>query len=343
MKKKTLITTLSVAVLFVILFSIFSDVVISSVKYSLQMCYASVIPSLFPFFILSEFIMSVVAGLNISGTAISFLSGLITGFPTGIKNVCTLYEKGTIDKSRATALLHCTANASPAYIVAFIGICIIKSRTAGIILLISQTVCAFAVALFFGCFKKGNHKCRYASVINLTEVACVSISNSVLSCLYVCGYIVFFGIIADIAIRIGIPQAISNIIFFLPKEQVYSVAVGIIEITRGMLSLDFTAHQSVIIASVILAFSGISVIMQCISCTIKVGLPARGIITGKLCYTLLMPCITACISKFMPVTPTHTETNTGVIPMMLFILFILFCIIFIYNIFDKRNKRLYNS
>ena len=135
MRKIKPIITISSAVILIAVFSLRSDIVIESVMYSLRLCYGSVIPSLFPFFILCEFLMSATAGAGSNHCTAAFATGLITGFPTGVRNVCKLYSDGNIDKKSACALLHCTANASPAYIVAFIGVCIIGSKTAGIILL----------------------------------------------------------------------------------------------------------------------------------------------------------------------------------------------------------------
>lgn len=343
MKKKKLILTISIAILLVLLFSVFESTVIDSVKHSLNMCYTSVIPSLFPFFILCEFIMALLSQFRSSGTVPVYLSSLVTGFPTGVKNVCTLYKNGVIDRKRATALLHCTANASPAYIVAFIGICIIKSRKAGIILLISQVLSSFACAVFFGCFKRTEKVSSRINVINITDVACESISSSVSACLYVCGYIIFFGVIADIVSVLGIPDIIASILPYFPKEQINSTVIGLIELTRGISMLDFTSQSAIITAAVILGFSGISVILQCISQTVKAKLPKMPIITGKLIYTLLMPLITSCIVKIMPISDTEAiRANSDILNLTLFLTFILFCIVFIYIIFDKTNKRLYN-
>lgn len=344
MKKIKPILTISSAIILIALFSLCSKTVIDSVMYSLRLCYTSVIPSLFPFFILCEFLMSAAAGIGTNYSVTAFAAGLITGFPTGVRNVCRLYTEGCIDKKSASALLHCTANASPAYIVSFIGICIIKSKTAGIILLVSQILCAFACAVFFGCFKKGNTKKSRLSVLNITEIACESLSNSVMSCLYVCGYIIFFGIIADIAASAGLAQLAARILFFLPEGQAGALSIGIIEITRGVYMLDFSEKGAIVIAAVIVAFSGISVIMQCISCVIKAGLPKRPLITGKLIYTVLMPIIAKCLSELISVDGGKSPgTDMPITTFILFVIFLAACIIFIYNYFDKSKNRMYNK
>lgn len=343
MKNKKLILTISIAILLVFLFSVFESTVIDSVKHSMKICYTSVIPSLFPFFILCEFIMALISKFRSTGPFLVYITSLVTGFPTGVKNVCTLYKNGGINKKQATALLHCTANASPAYVIAFIGICIIKSRTAGVILLISQILCSLACAVFFRCFKNNKKSSARIGVINVTDVACESISSSVSACLCVCGYIIFFGVIADITLYLNIPDIIASVIPFLPKEHISCAVVGIIELTRGISILDFKSESAIITASVILGFSGISIILQCISQTVKAGLPKLPIITGKLIYTVLMPLITSCIIKIIPIGATESvRTRSNLINLTLFLMFILFCIVFIYIIFDKTNKRLYN-
>ncbi len=341
MKKLRQIIILAVSAAVIVLFSFCSGTVMQSVKYSLALCYNSVIPSLFPFFILCEFLMKAVSGAGVNRTVSAFACGLVTGFPTGVKNVCDLYAAGELDRAQAISLLHCTANASPAYMVSFIGICLIGSRTAGIILLLSQTLCAFACAVFFGCFSK--RKSRDAGkVINITETACASISNAVTSCLNVCGYIVFFGIVADIAKKLGIIQSVSDALVFLPKEQAQALITGMIEISRGIAMLDFTQKGAIVTAAFITAFSGVSVIMQCISCLSAAKLPKRPLIAGKLVYSVLMPITAGALGSLAPISISGRKENMPVLSFILFVIFITACIFFIRNFFDKRPKRIYN-
>lgn len=333
MKKFKYITLTILTALAIAVFSAMSDTVISSVKYSLKLCYASVIPSLFPFFILCEFLMQVAGGISKRATYTAFISGLITGFPTGVNNVCKLYEAGSIDKKTATALLHCTANASPAYIVTFIGACIIKSRSAGFALLAAQTVSSFACAVFFRCFNKSETKS--GGVVNITESASHAVTNSVTNCLYVCGYIIFFGIFADI---------LTKWLCFIPSLRLKAIIIGVLEITRGMELIDFKDSEAIVTASVILAFSGISVIMQCINCAVKAKLPAKPIVVGKLAYVSIMPGIAYILYRFIPSSAAQTpKTHGNITAVITVLIFLIFCIAAIYNIFDKSRTKLYNE
>ena len=236
MKKFKITTTIVLTTISVLIFSLNAQTVSESVKNSLAICYNSVIPSLLPFFILCEFLMQLCLGITLSANLLAFGGGLITGFPTGIKNVCTLYQNGSLTNSQATSLLHCCANASPAYIVAFIGGHIIKDRSIGMILLISQVLTAIVCGLFFGAFKKSAKTKPHAII--LTTAACNAVCESVLSCLYVCGYIIFFGIFADILLS-------TEIISSLPWQS-KSVIIGCIEITRGVKLIEFSDPKAII-------------------------------------------------------------------------------------------------
>lgn len=311
-----------IVICFILIFSANSEIVTASVKQSLYLCYSSVIPSLLPFFIICDFLIALSSGISAPANLLAFGSGLITGFPTGVKNVCSLYQNGDLDKKSAISLLHCTANASPAYILAFIGGALIHNRNAGFVLLISQALCAVICAIIFGAFKKAPDK--RGGTVKITEAFCSAVTESVLSCLYVCGYIIFFGIFADLLLS-------SEFMTVFPRD-LQALIVGMVEISRGLSIIDFEGEFAIVFAAVILAFSGVSVIMQCISCTVKVGLPYSAILVGKCTYIILMPIISYGIFKYFKS-----------IPFLLFVVFIWFISMLVYIFFDKSKKALYNK
>lgn len=334
-KKYFLIITSAACIL---VFSMNSKIVMNSIKYSLELCYNSVIPALFPFFVLSEFFISLLACTKLNPTVYLFVSGLLTGFPNGTKSVCRLYQNGTIDKKTAVKLLYCTANASPAYIISFIGLCILKSRAIGIIIFLSQVITSLLCAISFKAFQK--NKLYNISTICITETACNSITGSVSGCLNVCGYIIFSGIFADIAIAYKLPEIISKLLFFIPKNIINAVFIGGIEITRGIGLIDIENGFSVIIVSIIIGFSGLSVMLQCVNCSVKSKLPSKPIIFGKIIYSFMMPLISFCLLKIIPIT-YNKSFNT--LSSLIMIIFLIFLAIFLYIFFDKSYKRLYNK
>ncbi len=335
-KNKNIFLIVTVAFV-IILFSINTTTILASITHSLKLCASSVIPALFPFFVLSEFLISLVAGTGANPTVFALICGMMTGFPTGTKNVCSLYRENKIDKKTATALLYCTANASPAYIVSFIGVCMIGSKNAGIILLVSQCICALVCFFALKGYKK-TPKNHY-SVINLTDVACSAINGSVTGCLNVCGYIIFMGAIADIVIQYKIPDLFAKIFFYLPENCVKAVVIGFFEISRGIEAVDFSKSYAVVTSAVIIGFSGVSIILQCINCANDVNLPKLPILKGKLIYAFTMPFIAYTLSDLFPISFYKPSKMFG---KTIFLIFILFFAVFLYIIFDKSFKKLYN-
>lgn len=323
MKKLKKIILIAFCLVLLVTFSANSKTVIESIKNSLIMCYNSVIPSLFPFLVLSEFLISVLSTTKINPTVYLFICGLLTGFPNGTKGVCKLYSKNKISKESAVKLLYCTANASPAYIVSFIGMCILGSKSIGYIILISQFICSIMCAIGFGAFKKSIK--TYPGIINLTETACNSITGSVSACLNICGYIIFFGIFADIISKL----ICSN-----------SILIGILEITRGVSLINLNNSNSIILISFLVGFSGLSIIMQCINYVVKYNLPIKPIIISKFIYSFLMPAITYCLIKIVPIKYEHAINKFSSLVLLIFIIFLGF---FLYIFFDKLYKRLYNK
>ena len=97
-----------------------SDLVRIGAEEGLQLCLYSVLPSLFPFFVLSSLLLSlgfaeslgrllfpVMNGLfHLGGNGASALAlGLIAGYPSGARAVSRLYEDGLCGKEEAEHLL----------------------------------------------------------------------------------------------------------------------------------------------------------------------------------------------------------------------------------------------
>lgn len=337
MKKFRNYILLFILIILIIVFSFNSNTVFESVKNSLLLCSQSVIPSLFPFFVLSEILITILSSTSLNPTVYCFICGLFGGFPTGTKNVCSMYQNKTLTKKQATALLYCTANASPAYIISFIGICMLKSRALGIILFFAQIISALICAITFGALSR--EKAVSIKTINVAELACSGISNAVTSCIYVCGYIVFMGIFADLLTASGLLEYMFNFLKLNNTGTISAIIVGSIEITRGIELIDFQSNNSIIPIAILLGFSGISVILQCISNTAKSSLPSFPIILNKLIYAIIMPFLVHILTNIFPIS----FNDYRAIPRsLIFLVLILFLGGFLYIIFDKYFSRLYN-
>ena len=110
----------------------FPEVSIEYINRGLKLCVSTVIPSLFPFMVVSELI---VAGgfaesvgaffkkparllFGISGEGASaFLLGTLCGFPIGTRVAISLYERGRISREELSRLVCFSNNPSSAFVI----------------------------------------------------------------------------------------------------------------------------------------------------------------------------------------------------------------------------------
>ena len=126
-----------------------SNAVSESIRASIALCTQTIIPSLFPYFILSELIISSNIGNLICKTIgkpcsmifgiseISFYPiaiGALCGFPIGAKLTASLFDKGYITKKEAERTLCLCNNPSPTFLINVVGISLYSNKKLGVTL-----------------------------------------------------------------------------------------------------------------------------------------------------------------------------------------------------------------
>lgn len=142
-------------------------------KSGLTLCYNVIIPSLFPFFVLSSLVVELgLAGylgrmlegimrplFNVSGACASaFALGFIGGYPVGAKTAINLYEKGMCTKTEAERLLSFCNNSGPAFILGVVGAGIFSSSRVGLLLYLAHITASICVGILFRFYKAGGKK-----------------------------------------------------------------------------------------------------------------------------------------------------------------------------------------
>lgn len=231
------------------------------------MCLSVLIPSLFPFFVLSAFlsesnildclspVLNPVAKLLLRARGICLLPCILAlagGYPVGAKSVASLKENRMIDEREAEKLSCVCAGAGPGFLVTFIGVSILNSKEAGIILLVSQIISVVALCILSGfifgktdysdnCNKK-NKVCLSAAIVN-------SVNSAVKSTAGMCGFVVVFSIICNVLTE-----------GFAVNGNFGKIFISTIEITTG-LSLTGTG-LSIEWISALTGFGGLCVHLQ---------------------------------------------------------------------------------
>lgn len=241
MKRKILMLSLCLGIL---LFVLFPEVVNRGAKTGLLLWFHTVLPALLPFMILSTFMVKE----NITGVVSRVAApvfcrlfgvsragcypvaiGLLSGYPVGARTVAQVYGRGMVSKEEAQYILSFCNNASPMFMLEYIGLeCMNMKVPAQLCLLLYLS--AWLGALWDRVGKKYHFSeregrgdigpsCRRGNwIASLDE----SILDAFVVIAKVGGYMMLFSIIA---------LWMENV---LPLEDVIKyIGIGVLEITTG--------------------------------------------------------------------------------------------------------------
>ena len=152
-----------ICLLLAIFMLFFSQSIKNGVAEGLTFSFTTIVPTLFPFFILSDlwaalFVLKADGRLSrlferffhINGTGIvAFLSGAVCGFPVGVKMASELYKANKISKDEYERLSGFVNNPSAAFIISGVGLGIIGDIKVGIFIYISILLSAVTVGILF--------------------------------------------------------------------------------------------------------------------------------------------------------------------------------------------------
>ncbi len=311
----------AIAVLGLILFAVFfveTPVIIQSAKESLVICGSVIIPSLFPFMVLSELLLlfridrlfDKLFGkiferiFKAPREAISaFVLGMICGFPVGTRLSYSLYEKGKISNDELLHLLLFCNIQSTAFIINTVGATLLESRRAGVFIYLSQIVALVIVGILYPRIFKikkstenteiSTKNMRLSLAVKLTR----SVVGSVTGILSICGFLVFFsvlcGICFDITEKLQIPRVIP-----LALSSVLEMSCGCIRAAQCL-----PPHQAFIFSSMTLAFSGLSLHFQIFSLCKEAKINYGRFLIFKICAAVIAGVCTASFDFIFKIFP----------------------------------------
>lgn len=266
---------------------IFSKTNFESVKNSTNIFLSNILPSLFPFILFTEIILSsnVIDMLsNIFGSLTKYIFkinknctpaiiiGFLCGYPMGAKTITHLYNENKISRKDANKLITFTNNCNPVFILSTIGISIFSNLYIGIILLLSHyisSICTFFLVTHTSIIHENlsleklflkndtTNASKKCTELTFFEIIKTSILKSFITLGMIFGFIVLFNlsfsIVNEFLIKLNISQ---NAISFFS---------GIFEVTKGSLniySLNLPVDLKLITISFLLGFSGLCIIFQ---------------------------------------------------------------------------------
>lgn len=137
-----------------------SEDIQNRVNDTLRVCAVSVVPSLFPFMVISSLLTQSAPSL-FSGSSghipfskmpypalLALFLGSFCGFPVGIVTTAGLKKRGLITRDEAERLSAVSNNAGPAFVIEVVGCTFWGSRAIGIKLYLIQMIASWILAVF---------------------------------------------------------------------------------------------------------------------------------------------------------------------------------------------------
>ncbi len=305
---------LSVFCLLLILFH--SDTAILYMSQGLSLCAKTVIPSLFPFMVLSELLVASGGGellgrvcqrplrmlFGISGAGgCALMMGLVCGFPVGTKTAVSLCRRGDITPTELSRLI-CFCNIpSSAFLINALGNSLFGSHRFGLlsylICLASALLCAALMHRLAPLDKQEPHQgCERAPALGVTTFT-GAVTSAATAMLYVCAYVVFFsalvGTLGHLLAKTGLGQTALSLIF------------GLFELSGGVLQASAISKPAIgrVVAIFLCGWSGLSVHLQILSLCDSLprgSVAVRPYLLAKLAQAVIGTLLFLIVSTFLP-------------------------------------------
>ncbi len=303
------------------------------------MCIEVILPSLFPFLVVSNLIIGLgfaeavgrIASpvmrrlFNLNGSCASaFIMGIVGGYPVGARAAITSYERGLCTKTECERMLSFCNNSGPAFILGVVGAGVFANSSAGMLLYLAHVLASLSVGICFRFYKRHEPVARTRAVTYETQKPSRVFVDSVRSGLAGIGnisaFVIFFAVAINLLFTSGALGALARGIaalltpFGVDSSSIERLLVGAIEMTSGLTSLKGAAESMnarLSMAAFMLGWAGVSVHCQVLSFLGDSGLSLVPYLTGKLLHAILSAVYMAILSYIFPIAVDTAAIAAG--------------------------------
>ncbi len=290
-----------------------SDLAAEYMSRGLLLCARTVIPSLFPFMVLSELLLrggfasGVLRFLTVplqkllhlsAGGCTALLPGLLCGFPIGARCATLSLERGEITKEECQRVVAISGVPSSAFLISAVGVSLWGNRAFGVALYVTVLASALLTGILFGLVRPvasppvamERAEAQGSSATLLTA----SVRSATQSILPVCAYVVFFSTLTGTLSSLPLVEDLPHII--------HAALTAFLELTSGM-SLAATpenTHPAALLSAAAAGWSGMSVHCQILSVCEGTGISFRSYFLSKALQSLLCVILFALLLRLFP-------------------------------------------
>ena len=297
MKKLTIIAVLAVGVLLLLR----PETVSAAVREGLGLCARTVIPSLFPFFVVTSLLLALGLADGLQGIfapfmgplfhlrgacALPLIPGLVGGYPSGARTAAELYRQGQISRQEAEVLLGFCDNCGPAFLLGYVGAGVLGSTRAGVWIFLIHVLSALLTGFVLCRLARDRGPALLGSRLPVkptpfSQSLTGAVSAALTSTLQICAFVVAFGVLSAM-LPAWIPPAAS----------------GVLEMVSGVSALS-PGQTGFILAAAIVGWGGLSVHCQALSVAGPEGLNLRWHWAGKAVQAAVSTLLALLISGYV--------------------------------------------
>ncbi|MBQ8340644.1 MAG: hypothetical protein IJY16_09385 [Clostridia bacterium] len=232
-------------------------------------------PSLFPFLVLSELLVTLGAGevlgkglqkplrllFGVSGSgAAAFLLGALCGFPTGTATAVALYKKNAISKEELARLFLFVNNPSPGFLVSVVGGAMLGNASAGAALFAATTLSSVLIGITLRLLLGPVPERPPAAPASPPPFSAGDVGAAIKR-----GFSTMLQVVALVLFFSAMTACLTERLHMLSTPKYFEVClIGILELTSGV-NAAVTAlppYTAFLLCAFFAGFSGLSVCMQ---------------------------------------------------------------------------------
>lgn len=295
----------------------------------LHLCGNVILPSLFPFFVLSSLVVEL--GLSrylgrlmepfmaplfrVNGACATALAlGFVGGYPVGARTAIQIYQSGQCSRTEAERMLAFCNNSGPAFILGVVGAGIFGSGRVGLLLYLGHLLASLAVGILFRFYKPAQGPklgCRREAQFQASSFSTAftrSVTGSLQSTLNICAFILFFSVFLRILACAGVLTSLARLLstllspFGMTPLWAERLLTGLLELSSGVSSLtDGTLSGRLSMAAFMLGWAGVSVHCQVLAFLGDSGLSMGTYVIGKFLHGGLSALLAAALFRLFPI------------------------------------------
>ena len=272
---------------------------LSGAAEGVRLCLHVLIPSLFPYFVLSILLTGALTGqavpilrpaakiCGIPKGAESLLAiGMLGGYPVGAQNTALMHEQGRLSEKDAARMIAFCNNAGPAFIFGILGPMFSNAATPWLLWAI-HIISAIAVGILLPGKTESAPLQVQKKPLHLTDAMVISLR----AIATVCGWVILM--------RMVLEFMDVWFLWFFPQPVQISLC-GILELSNGCIRLANVQDEGLrfLIAAALLSLGGVCVTLQTVSVT--AGISKRFYFPGKLLQCCISIILTAALYPHIP-------------------------------------------